>query len=79
MCRRFHVGLVVLATLLVACGGSRPVEPARSPVAGSTGATGPTASTPEILRFRAPELSGGVLRGADYAGRDLALWFWAPW
>jgi hypothetical protein len=35
--------------------------------------------TPEVLRFSAPKLGGGTLEGADYSGRDVAIWFWAPW
>jgi hypothetical protein len=34
---------------------------------------------PDVLRFSAPRLGGGRVVGADYAGRDVALWFWAPW
>lgn len=32
-----------------------------------------------VLDFSAPAVGGGQVVGADYAGRDLALWFWAPW
>jgi len=34
---------------------------------------------PKALRFSAPQLGGGTIEGADYAGRDVAFWFWAPW
>lgn len=34
---------------------------------------------PRELRFTAPRLGGGQIRGAEYAGRDVAVWFWAPW
>lgn len=34
---------------------------------------------PEELRFSAPLLTGGGMRGDEYAGRDVAVWFWAPW
>jgi len=37
------------------------------------------APAPEILDFSAPKLGGGTVRGAEYAGADLAIWFWAPW
>ena len=53
---------------------------ALAPPPAATGATGESpADTPDILRFRAPALAGGVLHGSDYAGTDVALWFWAPW
>lgn len=29
--------------------------------------------------FTVPALGGGQIDGADLVGRDLALWFWAPW
>lgn len=34
---------------------------------------------PRELRFTAPALGGGTIRGADFAGKDLVMWFWAPW
>ncbi len=37
------------------------------------------ATVPEVLDFEAPALAGGTLKGADYSGKDLAIWFWAPW
>lgn len=44
----------------------------------------PTADTPtsamaEVLDFSAPKLGGGTVEGTDYAGKDTAIWFWAPW
>lgn len=59
-----------------------PVEETSEPTAGPPPARPepqePT-EVPEELRFSAPLLSGGTLRGEEYAGHDLALWFWAPW
>ena len=74
---------LVAGSVAVACGGaSGPPQTTAptSPPAAATGSTGeaPT-ETPDILRFKAPRLSGGVLHGEDYAGTDVALWFWAPW
>jgi hypothetical protein len=37
------------------------------------------ATVPTILDFSAPALDGGTVRGADFVGTDLAIWFWAPW
>ena len=31
------------------------------------------------LAFTAPTVGGGELDLASYAGRNLALWFWAPY
>ena len=33
----------------------------------------------EILDFTAPKLGGGQVVGSEFAGKDVALWFWAPW
>ncbi len=51
----------------------------------TTGATTPlpsasaSAEVPPQLRFTEPRLGGGIVRGADFAGEDLVMWFWAPW
>jgi hypothetical protein len=68
--------LAVLAVLALAAAGCSQ--------AGTSGADGPpaTSASPgvaELLDFTAPVLGGGTLRGADYAGKDVAIWFWAPW
>lgn len=80
--RSLIFGAVVLGALVAACGEAAPPL-APSPVASDASPTAPAASeapgTAEILRFEAPNLAGGVLRGADYAGKDVAIWFWAPW
>jgi len=33
---------------------------------------------PDVLAFSAPRVGGGTISGADYAGRPVAFWFWAP-
>jgi hypothetical protein len=38
-----------------------------------------TSGIAPILDFSAPALAGGTLSGADYSGKAVALWFWAPW
>lgn len=50
-----------------ATAGSEP-QAARSP-----------AEVPEELRFTAAGVDGDQVVGADFAGKDVALWFWAPW
>lgn len=57
-------------------------EPAPSQAPSGSGGGGGTADAgqvPKVLRFTAPQLGGGTIEGADYAGRDVAFWFWAPW
>ena len=33
----------------------------------------------EPLDFVAPDVRGGQVVGAELAGKDLVIWFWAPW
>ena len=63
--------LVTLATLLVACGGSDG--------ASDTADAGPTRAAEAAESFVVPTVDGGQLAAGDLEGRDVALWFWAPW
>ena len=52
--------------------------------AATTAPTSATAGTdpvevPEFLDFVAPDVRGGQVTGAELAGQDLVIWFWAPW
>ncbi len=65
----------------VATDATTPTPP---PGSGSqSAAPTPAAEAPEAavraLDFTAPALAGGEVRGADFAGRDVVLWMWAPW
>ncbi|HEX6208154.1 MAG TPA: hypothetical protein VF058_07340 [Actinomycetota bacterium] len=89
---RLIISLGILALSAASC--ASPEEPAatRSPEA-APAATSPAAPTspppteepaedppvPGELRFTAPALGGGTIDGAEYAGSDLVIWFWAPW
>jgi hypothetical protein len=77
------LSLVVVAA---ACGGTTATEPSPSTSVGTVGPPNPSGAAssapqeiPEVLRFEAPTLDGGTLRGESLAGRDVAFWFWAPW
>ena len=63
-------------TLTVATSASTVEEPG-STVAGSV-AEAPVVDVPAALAFRAPLVGGGEFDGAEYAGRPVAFWFWAP-
>lgn len=92
--RTDRLPIAVLALVLAACGDGGPaaapeVSAAPTTVAAVT-STGPAApaptpaaappvSVPDALKFTAQGLDGAQVVGADYAGRDVALWFWAPW
>lgn len=85
------VASLALTLLAAACadGAGRDAAPmppatATSPTLASPSPTleeSPEAAprVPRELRFRAPALSGGQIRGREFAGRDLVIWFWAPW
>lgn len=67
--------------------GPTPVSPTTDPSPEPTGPPEVESPEPEPeetvapreLRFTAPRLGGGEIRGVEYAGRDVAIWFWAPW
>jgi hypothetical protein len=77
--------LLVMMLAVAACGTSEP----RSAADGSRSAPAPAPSpatadvSPEPsgdAPFGAVDaVGGGQIDGAELAGRDLALWFWAPW
>jgi hypothetical protein len=65
----------------VACSSTGPVAAdgeTRSTVPSSRSVE-PSAGVPEVLDFSAPSLGGGTVNGSDYVGKDVAIWFWAPW
>ncbi len=75
--------VVMLAAALEACGGSSERaerKGAQEPRAGTSAPAGGEARpVPDALQFTATALDGSRVAGADYAGRDVVLWFWAPW
>lgn len=76
---RAAIGLV-LATLLAGCGSGADQQAVEFEATGDPpAAEGESAAGAPILDFTAPRLSGGQVKGSEFAGRDLALWFWAPW
>jgi len=70
---RHRAALLAMILLVAACAG--PVD---RPAAG-----GPETSLPPATSsapFGTVDLvGGGQIDGAELAGRDVALWFWAPW
>jgi len=68
---------VIAGLLLVACGGAQPGVPQAG--ARPTTATVSEALPVGALDFSLPNVNGGQIEGASLQGRDLALWFWAPW
>jgi hypothetical protein len=72
---------------LAACGNPdvQPAEPLAAPPASAvttpaaTSAPKPTPSAvPQSLAFSAPQVGGGTIDMAEYAGQPVLMWFWAP-
>ena len=70
--------LGVLVSVSIACTASDPASDTPS-VANSPASAGTEPGPADVLDFAAPKLGGGTIQGSDYAGQDLAIWFWAPW
>lgn len=61
-------------------GGTAVTTTSTAGARGTTGAEVAGApSVPEALQFSVAAVDGPQVVGADYAGQDVALWFWAPW
>ena len=59
--------LVLLTVALVACGGSEaPIRPA-------------SALAADAFDLTATGIDGSQVDLRGYAGRDVVVWFWAPW
>jgi hypothetical protein len=64
--------------LLAACGGGGRQETFSLP--GEEDGRPPAADNANLFSFAAPRLGGGSqVTGAELQGKDVALWFWAPW
>ena len=79
--------LLVLVVLLAACGApavesAAPGNDAPDPTA-AAGGDAPAApgapAVPAALAWSVDRIGGGQIDGGDLAGRDIVLWFWAPW
>ncbi len=68
---------LVGAAALSACGDNSTTPPAAAPPTAAATAPGP-AAVPDSLAFAASRVGGGTVNLADYAGKPVLLWFWAP-
>lgn len=74
--------LLVAMVCMAACAPSTapqsaPADAAASDAGGQSPAAGRGA--PKALDFTATLIDGGQISGSDLAGRDVILWYWAPW
>jgi hypothetical protein len=64
--------------LLASCGAGAQQETFRAP--GQEDSRPPAADNADLFEFSAPRLGGGSqVTGSELRGKDVALWFWAPW
>jgi hypothetical protein len=67
------------AATLAACGNPSSQEPAAAPtIAATTSVAQSAPAVPQALALTAPRVGGGTINLADYAGKPVLLWFWAP-
>ena len=78
--------LVTTVLFLAACSPSTsPSEQEKraatvpAPSAAQDQSASSAAPVPDVLAFTAPKLGGGQVVGSELVGRDLAIFFWAPW
>jgi hypothetical protein len=71
---------IMAAILLLAACANSPADSSKGRVSFPSGrAGGSTTSGAALLDFKAPKLGGGQVIGSEFVGKDVALWFWAPW
>ena len=77
--------LLVLVVLLAACGtpavdsAAPDNDAADTPAAARSDAPAAPGAVPAALAWSVDRIGGGQIDGGDLAGRDVVLWFWAPW
>jgi hypothetical protein len=72
---------VIVVTALAACGDNAISSPGAAPASAATSAAAAVQGTGTVaksLLLSAPRVGGGTVNLADYAGKPVALWFWAP-
>lgn len=68
---------LVALMLLASCAGA---ESESFPREATEDSRPPAADNANLYGFTAPRLGGGSqVTGAELQGKDVALWFWAPW
>ena len=86
------VAAVVAAGILAACARDAADQVVGEDPAPTTSTTATTAASsagagsgdlgaavPELLDFEAATVDGSTVDVAGFAGKDLVVWFWAPW
>lgn len=72
------VAALVALLLLASCGAEGGTE--SFPRQASEDSRPAAADNADLFQFAAPRLGGGSqVTGSELQGKDVALWFWAPW
>jgi len=74
--------LIVLAALvlLAACGGAATISPTDGTASATAAAEVPSEEAPpHILSGTFETVAGPEIDLAEFQGKDVVLWFWAPW
>ena len=75
---RRPVAALVVLLLLASCSGGNETEAFPRPA--SEDSRPAAADNADLFEFAAPRLGGGSqVTGSELQGKDVALWFWAPW
>lgn len=75
--RRLICGAGAAILLLAACGGDTDETQSLDTVAGTAAVSDTPSTAPEAVFV--PTADGGQLDFNSLRGKDLLLWFWAPW
>lgn len=68
--------VLLIAALMVSC-SQQGSNPQRARV--DSPSASPTATSSKALTFSAEKVEGGQFDATDLEGKDVALWFYAPW
>ncbi len=71
------LGSVLAVLALAACGGG--TGDSTPPAGAPAGTVDAPATADAALDFTATTIDGGQIEGSSLEGRDVVLWFWAPW
>ena len=72
------IGVLMCALLLASCRADK--ESVSFPAPDGLGEPAAGSADASFFEFTAPRLgAGSQVTGAELKGRDVALWFWAPW
>jgi len=77
----FIASFLALAILATACGGPASIETESATAPAADSSVAPTAEPVDLapLSGEFPTVSGSTIDLETLQGKDVVLWFWAPW